>query len=79
MSSQSQGQLNTIAQDPNDFMLTGKISAALMIDRAANHIASMEYNQRKASKLLKALYELLIAEAQFESELVDIGFAGCQE
>lgn len=77
MSSQKQSSIT--AQAPSDKIVVGKISAAMMLQSAANHIDSMEYNQRKASKLLSSLADLILAEAMFESNLVDIGFAGCTE
>lgn len=70
---------STTAQVLNDRIVVGRISAAMLLQSAADHIDSMEYNQRKASKLLSSLADMILAEALFESNLADIGFAGCTE
>lgn len=75
MSSQSHLQnQDTILQVPDT-----KFQAHLMIQRAGKYLESTEYNRRKASNILVALADLLLAEFMLEANLADLGFAGCQE
>lgn len=75
MSSQSQLQ----NQDTTPLGPKTKFQAHLMIQRAGKYLESTEYNRRKASNILFALADLLLAEFMLESNLADLGFAGCQE
>ena len=65
-------------------MPTSKTSAALFLYDASNYLddglsTQNAYNDRKASRLLEAKADLLIAEARIESWFVDLGFDGqCQ-
>lgn len=47
-------------------------------DNTCIDMGKRTYHDRKASQLLEAMGDLLIAEARIESWFVDLGFVGCQ-
>jgi hypothetical protein len=57
-----------------------KTKTAMTLRRAADYLQTdySDYNSRKAAKLLENISDLLIAEAQIDSWVVDLGFTGCQ-
>lgn len=69
----------TTATDLDYF--TSRTGAAIFLKDAATHLklkGHCDYNDHKASQLLDAKADLLIAEARIESWEVDLGFNGCQ-
>lgn len=71
---------------------TTKTGAALFLANAKDRVSTQftclsfdkgldiprDYNDHKAAQLLGVLSDLLLAEAQFDSWFVDLGFQGCQ-
>jgi hypothetical protein len=60
-----------------------KLQASLYLYAAKGHMLNkaslgIDYNDRKAGQLCEFLSDLLVAEAQLESWMADLGTNGCQ-